>query len=390
MNNIFSRHKKWLLPVTVLTVAYGLATVIRNTGPELEIVTPEPQPLIVRFVTAESEQVRLTVESQGEVDAEHMIDLVSELQGKITRVSTSFLTGGYFRAGDVLLEIDPTDYELGRIIAEAKVAEAIEDLELEQLESELASKGLFPMREARVASAEARVQSARADLAQAEAVLARTQIRAPFDGRVLFTQADLGQYVSMAQVLGRIFSTDIAEILLPLTDQQLRYLEQPFGTNRNEVPLDTPVTLRAEVGGHPVEWSGRLHRMSGAIDPDNRVWFAVVRVDDPYGLKAGGGQRSPLAVGMFVEAEIEGRVVENVFRVPRSALRNKSDVLVIDSDDRLRQRKVDVLRTDFEFAFIRAGIVSGDRVCISPVETFIDGLLVKAVAAESSGQLAVN
>jgi len=95
-------------------------------------------------------------------------------------------------------------------------------------------------------------------------------------------------------------------------------------------------------------------------------------------------------VGMFVEAEIEGRVVENVFRVPRSALRNKSDVLVIDSDDRLRQRKVDVLRTDFEFAFIRAGIGSGDRVCISPVETFVDGLLVKAVAAESSGQLAVN
>jgi len=390
MKQKFSRHKKWLLPITVLAVAYGIATVIRNTGPDLEVVTPQPQPLMVRVVTAQPEAVRLSVKSQGEVQAEHMIDLVSELPGKVMRVAPAFVTGGYFDAGDVLLEVDPTDYELARIRADAKVAEAAEELEVEKSEAELAATGLFPMREARVASAEARVQSARAELAQARADLQRTVVRAPFDGRVLFTQVGLGQYVSKGEMLGRIFSSGIAEIRLPLTDQQLQYLDRPFGAGRGGVPLDAPVTLTAEVGGQTVEWQGRLHRMDGAVDPDNRVWYAVARVDDPYGL-TGDAARSPLVVGLFVEAEIQGRTVDRVFRLPRSALRNKNDVLTVDSENRLRRRPVEVLRTDFDSVLIVGGLEAGDRICVSPVEAFVDGLLVKvATEQDASDQLAFN
>ena len=148
MKQFFSHNKKWLLPLTVLVAAYSVAIVIRNAGPELEVLVPEPQPLVVRVVGAQPEQIRLTVKSQGEVDAEHMIDLVSELPGKIKRVSTAFVTGGYFQEGDVLLEIDPTDYELARVRAQASVAEAVEELEIEKSEAELAAKGLFPLREA--------------------------------------------------------------------------------------------------------------------------------------------------------------------------------------------------------------------------------------------------
>jgi RND family efflux transporter MFP subunit len=383
MNALYSRHKKWLLPATVLVVAYGIATVIRNAGPEIEVVTPEQPPLVVRTVTVQPEAVRLNVSSQGQVAAQHTIDLVSELPGSITRVAPAFVTGGYFKAGDELLRIDPTNYELARVRAEARVAEETEELEVEKSEAELAAEGLFPLREARVASAEARVQSARAELAQAEADLKRTRIRAPYDGRVLFTQVDLGQYVSTAQTLGRIYSTDIAEIRLPLTDQQLRYLDLPFGARPSEALPETPVILRAEVGGRAAEWPGRLHRMEGAMDPDNRVWYAVVRVDDPYGLKK-PEQTTPLAVGLFVEAEIEGRMVDAVFQLPRSALRNEDDVLVVDREDRLRSRKVDVLRTDFSSVYISKGLAPGDRVCVSPVEAFVDGLVVEVVSEQVS------
>jgi RND family efflux transporter MFP subunit len=378
MKALFTRHKKWMLPVAVLAVAYGIATVIRNVGPEIEVVTPEPQPLVVRVITAQPERVRLTVKSQGQVAAEHSIDLVSELQGGITRVARAFVTGGYFRTGDVLLEIDATDYELARVRAEARVAEELETMEVEKSEAALAAEGLFPLREARVASAEARVQSARAELAQAEADLKRTKIKAPYDGRMLFTQVDLGQYVSKGQALGRLYSTGAAEIRLPLTDQQLRYLKQPFGARPTDDFLDTAVTLHAEVGGRAAEWQGKLHRMEGAVDPDSRVWYAVVRVDDPYGLRH-PEQQTPLAVGLFVEAEIEGRTVDNVFQLPRSALRNEDNVLIIDADNRLRRRKVDVLRTDFKSALISSGLQAGDRVCVSPVEAFVDGLLVEIV-----------
>ena len=378
MKALFTRHKKWMLPVAVLGVAYGIATVIRNVGPEIEVVTPEPQPLVVRVITAQPERVRLTVNSQGEVSAEHRIDLVSELQGSITRVAPAFVTGGYFRTGDVLLEIDATDYELARVRAEAQVAEELETMEVEKSEAALAAEGLFPLREARVASAEARVQSARAELAQAEADLKRTKIKAPFDGRVLFTQVGLGQYVNKGQALGRLYSTGIAEIRLPLTDQQLRYLDLPFGARPTDEFPDTAVTLLAEVGGRAAEWQGKLHRMEGAVDPDSRVWYAVVRVDDPYGLQD-PEQQTPLAVGLFVEAEIEGRTVDNVFQLPRSALRNEDNVLIVDADNRLRRRKVDVLRTDFKSALISSGLQAGDRVCVSPVEAFVDGLLVEVV-----------
>ena len=379
MNALFSRHKKWMLPVAVLAVAYGAAVVIRESGPEIEVVTPEPQPLVVRVITAQPERVRLTVSSQGEVAAEHTVDLASELQGTITRRSPAFVTGGYFKAGDVLLELDPTDYELARVRAAARVAEEIESMEVEESEAALASEGLFPLREARVASAEARVKSARAEVAQADADLKRTKIRAPFDGRLLFPQVDLGQYVSKGQALGRLYSTGLAEIRLPLTDRQLRYLDLPFGVRPGDDALpETPVTVRATVGGRPAEWQGRLHRMEGAVDPDSRVWFAVVRVDDPYGLEH-AAQTTPLAVGLFVEAEIQGRTVENIFRVPRSALRDEDGVLIADADNRLRRRKVEVLRTDFQSALISSGLEPGDRVCVSPVEAFVDGLLVKLV-----------
>ncbi|MGI9290866.1 MAG: efflux RND transporter periplasmic adaptor subunit [Gammaproteobacteria bacterium] len=394
MNSLLARHKKWLLPAGILLGAYSIATIIRTSGPQVEVVVPDPQAVVVRVVTATPEEVQLSVSSQGEVGAEYTIDLVSEVQGKVKKVSPAFVTGGYFETDDVLLELDPTDYELVRIRAAAAVSEAKEELEIERTEAKLAKEGLFPLKEAKVDSAAARLQSAEAELAQAEVDLQRTRVQAPFDGRVLFTQADLGQYVAKGASLARIFSTGRAEIRLPLTDQQLRYLENPFGTGRNAGSLNTPVTLSAEVGGQQVTWNAYLDRMDGAVDDDNRVWYAVAYVDDPYGMES-EVPVTPLVVGLFVEAEIQGRTVNNVYRLPRSALRNGERVLIVDSESRLRQRSVDVLRTDYDSVYVDAGIEEGDQVCISPMETFVDGLLVEVVGEDAASEqredkLAVN
>lgn len=382
-----SRLRKILLPIAVLAAAYLVAVVIRSTGPELPVVTPTEEARVVRVVDAAMETVELTVSSQGEVSAEHFIELVSEAKGKIVSVSDAFVTGGYFKTGDVLVRIDPTDYELARVRASARVAEAEEDLALERSELELAAKGLFPMREARVASAEARVASAKAELAQAEADLRRTQVQAPFAGRVLFTQADLGQFVTQGQPLGRIYSVGTAEVRLPLTDQQLGLLEDPFSPAIGERRI--PVLLRADVSGRPVEWNGVLHRLDGAVDPDNRVWYAVARVEDPYGIFA-PSDTPPLALGLFVEAEIRGRSVERVFRLPRTALRNSTDVLVVDDEDRLRQRRVEVLQTSFDSVLVSGGIEVGERICISPIDVFVDGLRVEVADPASADQVAAN
>lgn len=382
-----SRLRKVLLPLAVLAFAYLIAVVIRSTGPELPVVAPTEEIRVVRVVDATMETVELTVGSQGEVSAEHFIELVSEAKGKIVSVSKAFVTGGYFKTGDVLVQIDPTDYELARVRASARVAEAEEDLALEQSELELAAKGLFPMREARVASAEARVASAKAELAQAEADLSRTRVRAPFGGRVLFTQADLGQFVTQGQPLGRIYSVGTAEVRLPLTDEQLGLLEDPFDPAIGE--REIPVLLKADVSGQSAEWQGVLHRIDGAVDPDNRVWYAVARVEDPYNILE-PRDSPPLALGLFVEATIRGRSVENVFRLPRSALRNSSDVLIVDREDRLRQRSVDVLQTSFDSVLISGGVEVGERVCVSPIDVFVDGLRVEVAESAAADQVAAN
>lgn len=378
MNTLFKRHKKWLLPVAVLSVAYSVAMVIRNSGPQVEVIVPEPQAVVVRVVEATQGEVQLMVSSQGEVNAEHSIALISEVAGKVKKVGPAFVTGGYFKTGDVLLDIDPTDYELAVITAAAKVEEATEELAIERSEAELAKEGLFPLKEAKVASARARLQSADAELKQAEVELARSKLKAPFDGRVLFRQVDLGQYISKGESLGRIFSTNRAEIRLPLTNQQLRYMENPFGTGPAAGSLNTPVTFSTEIGGQQVAWQGYLDRMDGAVDEDSRVWYAVAYVDDPYGLLS-EVPVTPMVVGLFVDAEITGRTVSNAFRLPRSALRNDDRVLIVDADNRLRQREVDVLRTDYEYVYVADGIEDGDKICISPVDTFIDGLLVETI-----------
>jgi len=390
MKEFIARHRKWLLPVTVIGVAYGIAVIIRNNGPQVEVVVPEPQAVVVRVVTAMPEKIQLTVSSQGEVNAEHSIELISEVSGKVKEISAAFVTGGYFNAGDALLKLEPIDYELMKIRSAALVDEAAEELAIEKSEAKLAEQGLFPLMDAQVKSAGARLQSAEAELAQAEVDLARTRITAPFDGRVLFKQVDLGQYVSKGESVARIFSTGRAEIRLPLTDQQLQYLESPFGNGRAAGALNTPVTLRAAVGGQQVEWQGYLDRMDGAVDEDSRVWYAVAYVDDPYGLQS-ETPVAPLVVGLYVEADIVGRTVDNLFRLPRSALRNGDRVLIVDRANRLRQREVQVLRTDYDSVYVAAGITAGEQICISPMETFVDGLLVEIVAEQSAAdQLAVN
>jgi len=378
MKEFFAKQRRWILPVGVIVIAYAIASVIRTSGPKVEVIEPEVRPLVVRVVEVQPESARLSVHSQGQVDAEHMIDLINEMPGRIVAVMPAFVAGGYFKKGDVLIEIDPTDYELAKVRAAAAVAEEQEELEIERSEAELANQGLFPLREAKVASAEAKLRSAEAELAQADADLKRTRVRAPFDGRVLFTSADLGQYLSQGEEIGRLYSTRIAEVRLPLSDEQLRHLDFPFGRAPGVKLPDTPVELTAKVAGEELSWAGRLDRMEGAVDPDNRVWYAVARVDDPYGLNSAVAG-SPLAMGLFVEAEITGRMVDGAFRLPRVALRNGDEVLIVDAGNKLRSRQVEVLRTDFETVLIASGLQPGDTVCVSPIEVFVDGLQVSTV-----------
>ncbi len=378
---------KILLPGLVVAIgAAGAYTLFASKAKPETRARTESIPL-VRVMPVELEQLRLSVDSQGTVSPRTESVLASEVAGRVIWVSPSFVSGGFFERGDPLLRVDAEDYREAVVRARASVTQAELRLASERAEAELARKewellgegdaSPLTLREPQLADARATVEAAVAALGQAERNLARTNILAPYAGRVRRANVDFGGWVAPGSGLGTIYAVDLAEIRLPIADDQLAFLDLPLVYRGDRRRVEPPaVILRAEFAGRTSEWRGTIVRTEGEIDPRSRLVHAVAQVDNPYG-RGSDPDRPPLAVGMFVEAKILGRVVEDVAVVPRAALRGTDRVLIVDDDDRLRFRAVDVLRNTQEEVIVRSGLDAGDRVCLSPLSAVTDGMRVK-------------
>jgi RND family efflux transporter MFP subunit len=234
-----------------------------------------------------------------------------------------------------------------------------------------------------VAGAEANLRSARADLQQARLNLERTEIRVPFFGRVRERNVGIGQYVTAGTKMGRVFSIDTVEVRLPLTDAQLVELNLPMGFMADN-PEDAPkVVFNAKLGNREYNWQGQIVRIDAAVDQNTRLIYATAEVSDPYGLGATDGM--PLAVGMFVSAEIEGVNEQSAYVMPRLALRNQDKVYVINAENRLEIRTVNVISTSEERVLVTSGVNSGEHVVTSTLPNAKDGMEVEPVFRATQG-----
>jgi RND family efflux transporter MFP subunit len=227
--------------------------------------------------------------------------------------------------------------------------------------------------------AESNLLDARAALEQAERDLERTEILAPFDGRIRDEQVDIGQFVNRGNAVARVYATDYAEIRLPIPDAQLAFLD--VGTIGPGSPVEigsAVVRLSAIFAGVPTEWEGRVVRTEGEIDQRTRMVTVVARVEDPYHMNSDLPQ-VPLAVGLYVQAEIEGPQVENAIVVPRYAMRNESRILVVDRENRLHSRAVEILRIDLDDVLVQGPLPPGERICVSPLQVVVEGMQVRTV-----------
>lgn len=397
------KTKRLLLPHAVLAAGVVIALLLIRLRPEVERREAPVQPPLVRTVTAEPADHRLDVESQGTAAPRTESTLVAQVAGRIVDVAPSFADGGFFRRGEVLVEIDPRDYRLALEEARAAVAQAETGLALAEAEAELAREEwrdlgrgeptALAAREPQLAEARAAVQAARAAVERAELQLSRTRVEAPYDGRVRTRQVGVGQYVGPGTPLAAVFATDYAEVRLPVPQAELGFLgidlgapgDGDGGSGGGGDEAGPAVALSGSIGGDPHTWRGRIVRTAGSIDPRTRMLDLFARVDDPFqrrrgrGADEGDGAAPPLPMGLFLEAEIAGRVAPGVFVLPRAALRDGDRVLVVDADDRLRFRDVTVLRTEGERAVISEGLAAGDRVTVSPLATVTDGMKVRTV-----------
>ena len=338
----------------------------------------------VRVVAAKPESHTFRIQSQGTALPRTTIRLVSEVSGKVVSVSEKFDAGQIFKKDDVLLTIDSRDYELALAQAEATVAQADLRLQMEEKEAavvrrewRLLNQGKpsgLQAREPQLAQARAALAAAKAAKEAAQRNVERCEVRAPFDGMVAKAVVRPGQFASLATPLGEIFSTDVAEVRLPLATGDLDFIELP-AAGETVAPDQAPrVTLTSEAGGQALEWQGRVVRSEETIDPVNRMVYVVTRVDDPYRLAKRTG--AALRRGTFVKATITGRTQDNIVSLARTALRGKDRVWVVQ-DGRLNFREVNVVYADKDTAIISEGLQSGEQVITSLLAGVIDGMGVE-------------
>ncbi|MEE4175309.1 MAG: efflux RND transporter periplasmic adaptor subunit [Xanthomonadales bacterium] len=338
--------------------------------------------VLVEAVEARARSVNFVVESQGPVRPRTETTLVAEVSGRVVNVSPDFVAGGFFRKGEVLLEIDPSDYATAVKRAEASLASRKAQLADEQARSRqaiqdwknLGKSGEVPdlvARKPQLADAEANVLAAEADLDKARRDLQRTRITVPYDGLVRSKGVDVGQFVGAGTQLGVTFSVDTAEIRLPLSSNDVAFLDLPRATDteRSEYPA---VSLQATVAGETRTWDARLIRTEGVVDESSRVLYAVAEVVDPYGL-LGESTQDELRMGTFVRAAIEGRFIENAVILPRFVLRNDNTVLVANEERELEVRQVTVARAEPDEVYLTDGVRDGELVITTTLDAPIPG-----------------
>ncbi|TVZ39558.1 RND family efflux transporter MFP subunit [Alteromonadaceae bacterium 2753L.S.0a.02] len=382
---------KKLIPLGLIALAgIGAITLLVLLKPK-----PQPAPLSIEkanvkvaVAPVEFQTVQLSVTAQGTVTPTREIDVIAEVSGRITSVEPVFEDGAFFNESQILLNIDASDYLSAVLNAKARVAEAQYRLSEEQglsrqarrewrdLGNENANE-LF-LRKPQLAAAKANLDSARGDLGKAQADLDSTRISVPFGGRIKETFVDLGEYVTEGTKLATVFDSSQVEIRLPLTEAQAALLDLPFSPR----PLERQslVTVRGSVAGESYEWNGVLARTDAYIDANSRMYVAVVEVEQPFSTGV------PLLPGLFVDAEIEGKHMHNVVKLPRGALYQRDKLLMLDSDNKVSEKKVRVLRRTADFVWVKADIPEQTLIALEKQSLTPAGSIVDPLLAESSNQ----
>ncbi|MDH3789689.1 MAG: efflux RND transporter periplasmic adaptor subunit, partial [Xanthomonadales bacterium] len=346
---------KYILPLLLIAMSVlaviAMVTVAKGKRPEIK---EDASPAVrIDAIPAEVASLNFSVYSQGTVRPRTETALVAEVPGQIVSVSENFIAGGFFREGEVLLQIDPSDYETGLLSAQAALAARKAQYSEQKARSEQALKDWnnlgrqgepseLTLRLPQLAEAKAAVQAAEAKLQEARRDLQRTRIKVPYDGLVRSKLVDVGQFVGAGTPLGVTFSVDKAEIRLPLSNSDMAYLDLPSATRLDRTER-VPVMLTADGAVTGGEWSAEIVRTEGVVDEASRVIYAVAEVIDPYGV-LGLSQQAELKMGSFVRAEIQGRRADDVVVLPRAVLRPDDTVLVANDERKLEIRQVSVVR----------------------------------------------
>lgn len=378
-----SAAKKLIIPIAILVSSIGVFVSLINTKPVLSTSAKEPVPVAVRALNINLAPMTLSVSSEGNVQPKVETKIVAQVSGEVIELSPSLVAGGDFSKGDVLLKLDPRDYEIALARSKAALSRAMAEQRFAAEEAsrvkslyndELASMAQLQNAQRLASVADAAREDAKASVDRAQIDLERTVIQAPFNGRVRTEDIDIGQFVPKGAMVAKVYDTDRLEVRLPLADAQLAYLDARYAQTGLAGDMPASVTLTADYAGTEQTWDAKLLRTEGDISTKSRFLYVIAEVTETVN---SNGVRLP--VGLFVDAVIQGRTVDNLVSIPRTALRPDNSVMVIDDDERLHFRDVSVFKLSDSNAIIANGLASGDRISISRLQFVVEGMPVTVI-----------
>jgi len=386
-----------LIPVAIFGGLVMLALIIRMNPPESEQRQAfDGAQLLVETQVVTARDYQITLESYGSVQPRTQSILVAQVSGQIVSVNPNVRDGGFFEEGDILATIDARDYEANVRIAAATLMDAHQvlaeaDARTTQAREDwerLGNSGEAPdlvLRLPQLEAAKARVISAESTLQKSELDLERTNIVAPFAGRILRKLADVGRVVSPNTQLAEIYATDYVEIRLPLRNRDLSFINLPEAYRYSDAKdrAAGKVEIQSELGGQET-WDATLVRTEGAIDETARQLHVIAQIDDPFG--PGSEGRAPIKIGQYVTATLEGKTVPAAIVIPNTTIYQGSYVYIVE-DDVLSRRDIDIVWQNDAEAIVGAGLEPGNALVSTPLGQVTSGIRVSIVGQEQKRPL---
>ncbi|MFT5759308.1 MAG: multidrug efflux system membrane fusion protein [Alteromonadaceae bacterium] len=386
-----------LSPIAIIFLALFVVGILGALAPKPAKKPPEIKPPLVEVIELVRKDVTFSIASQGNVVPRTKTNLISEVSGVVTYIAEKFNVGGFFKKGEVLLNIDDITYRVAVLQAQARLeaAQAVlieEQANAAQKKDEwlltgktLAQAPILALRIPQLQKSKADVKAAQASLQEAEVKLRRTTITAPYDAMIQAKHVDIGQYVAMGSVLASTFAVDFAEVRLPIKQKDVLFLNLP---KVNQHSNGSSVNLTYQLGSEEFSVSSRLTRYEGEVDSASRVHYVVAQIDDPYHIKSTNNSPA-LRVGMYVNAIVSGKVLTDTIAIPRGAVYGENTIRLADQNHLFLQ-EVSILRSDADYVYTRDVIAPGMRLITTKIESVVDGMTLRISGEENVSKIMTN
>lgn len=381
--------KQIIIPIVILAAGIAAMAIFFNMKKPPEQKEKVDKTPIVAVENISVAPMTLEVNSYGMVKPKYETELVAQVNGEIVELNDIFVRGGLVKKGQLLARIDPSDYHAALIDAQATMASARAALEKELAQGQVAEREWkqitntspteLSLRKPQLAQELARVKAAQASVLRAERNLERTEIRAPYNAMIDSRNIGLGSFVGIGSKIGHVLGTAIAEIRLPVADNQLAFLVKTEPTKQG---VDAKVNLLGTYAGKDTQWQAIIVRSEGVIDSKSRMSYLVAEINDPYLLNSASDSNAvPLRFGSYVNAKIMGYDISQAALVPRYLVVNGT-VALLDNESKLHYAVIDIVRQQGSDVIVTNGLQDGDQLIVSALDYPVDGMKL-AVASDT-------